>query len=149
MDWHGRLRPGFGLPPTVRSRTDLAAVGTRPTGLEPGGHGGSGADAVPAPRPRQSADWITRTAICVEPRHGVLHIFMPPLGETEDYLRPCVRHLEETASELKLPVIVEGERPPDDPRLSVLKVTPDPGVIEVNIPPVRGWDELVRNTEFL
>jgi uncharacterized protein (DUF2126 family) len=73
---------------------------------------------------------------------------MPPTRTTEDYLS-LIAAVETTASELKLPVLVEGEPPPIDSRLSVLKVTPDPGVIEVNTPPVSGWDDLVRQTLVL
>jgi uncharacterized protein (DUF2126 family) len=101
-----------------------------------------------APQPAESAAWIVRTALCVEPRHGQLHVFMPPLGTTEDYLE-LVAAVEATAAALRLPIILEGEPPPGDARLSVLKVTPDPGVIEVNVPPVGDWDSLVRQTEAL
>jgi len=100
------------------------------------------------PRLQKSASSITRTALCVEPRQGRLHIFMPPVETTEDYLN-LISAIEATASELKLPVIIEGEKPPHDPRLNVIKVTPDPGVIEVNIHPARNWDELVHRTETL
>jgi uncharacterized protein (DUF2126 family)/transglutaminase-like putative cysteine protease len=107
---------------------------------------GSGADVLP--RPQQSADWIIRTALCVEPRQGRLHVFMPPCATTEDYLS-LIAAVEATSSTLRLPVIIEGERPPHDSRLEVFKVTPDPGVIEVNTPPVETWDELVHTTEAL
>ncbi|HVY69391.1 MAG TPA: transglutaminase family protein, partial [Verrucomicrobiae bacterium] len=100
------------------------------------------------PKPRQSADWIVRTAICVEPRDGKLHVFMPPVSTTEDYLE-LIAAIEETATELKLPVVIEGGTPPHDPRLTHIKVTPDPGVIEVNLQPAHTWDELVRNTTVL
>ncbi len=101
------------------------------------------------PAPGESAAGIVRTALCVEPRDGRLHIFMPPVRTTEDYLA-LVSALEETASELKLPIIIEGSAPPHDHRLSHIKVTPDPGVIEVNLQPVRAsWDELVTNTTTL
>jgi uncharacterized protein (DUF2126 family)/transglutaminase-like putative cysteine protease len=100
------------------------------------------------PMRAQSADGIVRTALCVEPREGRLHIFMPPVRTSEDYLE-LISAIEETATELKLPVIIEGAAPPHDHRLSHIKVTPDPGVIEVNLHPAESWDELVNNTTTL
>ena len=112
----------------------------------------------------QSAHWITRTALCVEVRDprrangpkaeavgeksGVMYIFMPPLERLEDYL-DLLAAIEATASELKMQIVLEGYPPPRDPRLKLLSVTPDPGVIEVNVHPVTHWKELVYNTEFL
>ncbi len=97
------------------------------------------------PAPFQSAENISRTALCIEPREGRLHIFMPPVRTVEDYL-DLISAIEETATELKLPVIIEGSPPPHDHRLNHIKVTPDPGVIEVNLQPAHSWDELVSNT---
>jgi uncharacterized protein (DUF2126 family) len=106
--------------------------------------------ATPEPQPVafQSAAWITRTAICAEPRNGALHIFMPPAGALEDYLA-LVAAVEATAAGLATRVIVEGYEPPRDPRLQVLRITPDPGVLEANVQPVGSWPELVENTTFL
>jgi len=101
-----------------------------------------------APAAQQSAGWIVRTAICVEPREGRLHVFMPPVARMEDYL-DLVAAIEETADGLRLPIVVEGEAPPRDCRVSQIKVTPDPGVIEVNIHPARDWDEMVSTTTAL
>ena len=89
--------------------------------------------------------WVVRTALCVEPRDGVLHIFMPPLDRLEDYLE-LTAQIEATAAELQTPVVIEGYEPPHDHRISHVKVTPDPGVIEVNVPPARTWDELCAIT---
>ncbi|MFI8384700.1 DUF2126 domain-containing protein [Pseudomonas sp. NPDC079086] len=96
----------------------------------------------------QSAAGIVRTALCAEPREGKLYLFMPPLVRLEDYLE-LVAAIEATAAELKCPVLLEGYEPPQDPRLQFFRVTPDPGVIEVNIHPAASWDELVERTEFL
>ncbi|MFM7179900.1 MAG: DUF2126 domain-containing protein [Verrucomicrobiales bacterium] len=96
----------------------------------------------------QSASWIIRTALCVEPREGRLHVFLPPLATTEDFL-DLAAAIEDTAAATGLPVWLEGTPPSYDPRLNVIKVTPDPGVLEVNLHPAANWDELVKNTTGL
>jgi uncharacterized protein (DUF2126 family) len=118
-----------------------------------------------SPRRFESAHWITRSALCVEVRDpqrmngpraeaehggrsGMLYVFMPPLARLEDYLE-LLAVVETTAVELGVKIVLEGYPPPRDPRLKMLQVTPDPGVIEVNIHPAHDWDELVDHTEFL
>src|SRR4029079_308645 len=88
---------------------------------------------------------IVRTALCVEPRGGRLHVFMPPVDTAEDYV-DLLAALEDTAAHLKMPIVIEGYTPPHDPRIQHIKVTPDPGVIEVNVHPARNWQELGDNT---
>jgi uncharacterized protein (DUF2126 family)/transglutaminase-like putative cysteine protease len=100
------------------------------------------------PEPGESAAGLVRTALCVEPRQGRLHVFMPPIDSTEDYL-DLVAAVEATASALIMPVVIEGATPPADGRLHQLRVTPDPGVIEVNMHPAHSWDELVTQTTVL
>ena len=97
------------------------------------------------PKPGEPAPWVVRTALCVEPRQGRLYMFMPPLGSTEDYI-DLLTAIEDTAAHLGMPVIIEGYPPPYDPRINQIKVTPDPGVIEVNIHPATNWQELVDHT---
>jgi len=123
---------------------------------------------APAPVRFESARGIVRTALCVEARDprrangpkaeaqplragqasSVLYVFMPPLQRLEDYLE-LLSAVEATCAELQLKIVLEGYPPPRDPRLKLLQVTPDPGVIEVNVQPARHWQELVRHTEFL
>jgi uncharacterized protein (DUF2126 family) len=104
--------------------------------------------AVPAVPADPSAREVIHTALCVEVRAGRLHIFMPPLKRIEDYLA-LVTAVENTASRLKLKLRIEGYAPPRDPRIKLLSVTPDPGVIEVNIHPASSWSELVHNVTTL
>src|SRR5581483_6313402 len=89
-----------------------------------------------------------RTALCIEPRGGGLHIFLPPADYLEHSLN-LIAAVEETAAELKLPVTLEGYDPPRDLRLQRFQITPDPGVMEVNIHPAQSWKELVANTTAL
>ncbi len=95
-----------------------------------------------------SADGMVRTALCVEPREGRIYVFMPPTELLEDYLE-LITAIELSAKELGMPVVIEGYLPPRDHRVQLIKVTPDPGVIEVNVHPSSSWEELVSNTENL
>jgi len=100
------------------------------------------------PQHLQSAAQVTRTAMCAEPRDGTLYIFMPPTHQLEHYLE-LVAAIEATADDMRTPVVLEGYEPPKDTRLNSFRVTPDPGVIEVNIHPSSSWDELVDRTSHL
>ena len=96
----------------------------------------------------QDAKVPVRTAMAVEPRDGQLCVFMPPVERLDDYIE-LLAAVEATAAEQGLPIHVEGYLPPHDPRLNVIKVTPDPGVIEVNVHPVGSWREAVGVTQTL
>lgn len=99
-------------------------------------------------RPVRHAGWIPRTALSIEVREGRLHVFMPPTPTLEHYLE-LLAIVERAAMNTGLKVVIEGYEPPKDWRVESLKVTPDPGVIEVNIHPSSNWDELVDRTTSL
>ncbi|UMB60250.1 transglutaminase family protein [Lutibacter sp. A80] len=90
-------------------------------------------------------DYFVRTALCSEVRDGKLYLFLPPLDSAEIFL-DLIASIELTARELKIPVIMEGYEPPKDSRLESMKITPDPGVIEVNVHPTHNWKDLADNT---
>jgi uncharacterized protein (DUF2126 family) len=153
----GSFNPNATPTSPLTAAAQVAAHAQSATQAEP-------ADFARQPTANESAHWITRTALCVEVRDprrasgpkaeavghksGVIYVFMPPLERLEDYL-DLLAAVEATAAELKVKIVLEGYPPPRDPRLKLLQVTPDPGVIEVNIHPVTNWKELVYNTEFL
>ena len=91
---------------------------------------------------------VPHTALCLEIRDGRLYVFMPLIKSLNHYVQ-LLTAVENTAASMLLPVIIEGYPPPDDSRLNALKVTPDPGVIEVNIQPAASWEELEYNTTIL
>ncbi|MCF8324519.1 MAG: transglutaminase family protein [Leadbetterella sp.] len=88
------------------------------------------------------------TALCVEEREGIIYVFLPPTDYLETYL-DLIASVEKTAEKLQMPVRIEGYQPKSDYRIEKLMVTPDPGVIEVNVHPAKSWQEIVDNTTAL
>jgi uncharacterized protein (DUF2126 family)/transglutaminase-like putative cysteine protease len=100
------------------------------------------ADPLPAlSSTAETATELIRPALCVQARDGRLHVFLPYASTLADYL-DLVAAVEDTCEYLNRPVWIEGYAPPADPRLRLFTLTPDPGVLEVNLPPASNWDEL-------
>ncbi len=100
--------------------------------------------ALPGPGEPASVRGV-RTALTVQARDGLLYVYVPPLTAAADWVA-LLAAVEQTAAALAQPVVLEGYKAPFDRRLDAFSVTPDPGVIEVNVQPASGWDEIVRNT---
>ena len=124
---------------------------------DPFAHRGALVDPSPAaraerklkPKPESTTPRdVIKTALAVQVRHGQLHVFMPPVTYLEDYLA-LLQAIERIAAREKFQVVIEGYTPPRDPRTKVLNVTPDPGVIEVNVHPASRWSELTDITKTL
>lgn len=94
------------------------------------------------------AKQVIHTALALEARDGLLHLFLPPVTSLEAWLE-LLAAIEDCAAKLSQPLRLEGYPPPYDPRLRSLSVTPDPGVIEVNIHPSASWEELESRTQAL
>jgi len=91
---------------------------------------------------------VVKTAMTLQVRDGHLYVFMPPCEKLEAYVA-LLAVIEDAARALAIPVAIEGYTPPRDPRVKVLRVTPDPGVIEVNIHPATSWREVIMTTVTL
>ena len=133
------------LPPHAELRARVADASTVPLHFASGNPGTAVSPAVAIGR---SAIEIVRTALSVEWRNRRLRVFMPPLADAEPYLE-LLAAVEASARALGVAIVLEGYLPPRDPRLQMLQITPDPGVIEVNIHPASSWKQLVDHTEFL
>ena len=141
---HTELRTQYA--PSPEASVALLEIKAKPSDPAPDDAPPPASSRLPAAG--ESATWINRSALCAEPRNGVLYVFMPPVEALDDYLA-LVTAIEATAASLGHPLVLEGYEPPRDPRVARLSVTPDPGVIEVNIHPAAGWDELVAHTTHL
>ncbi|HEY6812551.1 MAG TPA: transglutaminase family protein, partial [Propionibacteriaceae bacterium] len=82
-----------------------------------------------------------RTALVVQARDGFVHVFLPPLEKLEKFLE-LVRLVDRAATETGTSLVLEGYGPPPDARIKTLLITPDPGVIEVNLHPTSSWADL-------
>ena len=147
--------PLSSLPPATTEDRGLSTpdpFAERPELGDPAKRWDEGVAPSPPSPPNMAGDPAGRpffhTALCVQVREGLSYVFLPPVPTAEDFT-VLLYAVEQTAQETGIPVVIEGYLPPEDPRLRKLAVTPDPGVIEVNIHPARTWSEVVHNTETL
>ena len=132
MDEEGQVK----LPSTVARRPEMFRQDPKHDTLPP-----ISADAA-------SARELIRPSLCVQAREGRLHVFLPYVSVLADYL-DLVAAIEETSEHLQKQIWIEGYPAPPDPRIQVFSLTPDPGVLEVNMPPTSDWDELETLNEIL
>ena len=112
-------------------------------------------DVEPAPDPLpamlgdvETAKELIRPSLCVQVRDGRLHVFLPYIPVLADFL-DLVAAVEDTCRYQQVAIWVEGYAPGADPRVRPFSLTPDPGVLEVNLPPTSNWDELESINEIL
>jgi len=124
------------LPSSAARRPEMFSQDPRPDPLQP------------IAEEAASAQELIRPSLCVQAREGRLHVFLPYVSVLADYL-DLVAAVEETSQHLQRAIWIEGYSVPSDPRIKVFSLTPDPGVLEVNMPPTSEWDELEKLNEIL
>ncbi len=80
------------------------------------------------------------TAICVEYREDRLCVFLPPLPDLGQFQR-LLKAVDQTASELGLPVLLEGYGPPPSPALELLTAEPETGTLRLRLPLTTSWQQ--------
>jgi len=95
-----------------------------------------------ARHPYLVSDNRIQVALCIEVRQGRLRVFVPPLMAVRGYV-DLLAAVEQVACALQQPILLEGYRPPLNQGIQGFQITPDPGVLEVNIHPAASWAELV------
>ncbi|MCV7162537.1 transglutaminase family protein [Mycolicibacterium brisbanense] len=102
----------------------------------------------PATAEVEDADDAPTTALVAEIRSGHLYLYLPPTETLDDFV-DLVMRLEAAAAKTGTPVVIEGYGPPPDPRITSMTVTPDPGVIEVNVPPTKSFSDQLSQLQTL
>lgn len=115
----------------LREDVEVAKGGAR----ERGAPHGQPAQA-PRPKPPLSgrAGGPVRTALCVEAREGGVFVFLPPLAAAEDFF-DLLEAIDSVRHETGADVLLEGYAPGSGGMVRKIVVAPDPGVLEVNVPP--------------
>lgn len=151
-DWQlrrGRLVLTAGDSP-AGLRLPLSSISWHPPQPVPDADPLAGESATVPNRPAAvvSADGAPPTALVAEVRDGLLYVFLPPTTTFDDFT-DLIGRIEQAAAQLGVPVVIEGYGPPSDPRLEQMTVTPDPGVIEVNVAPTATFAEQAAQLETL
>ncbi|XDD51466.1 DUF2126 domain-containing protein [Leptospira sp. WS92.C1] len=89
-----------------------------------------------------------QSTLVVEVREGVLHLFLPPVPSAEVWM-DLIASVEQATLASGFQIRIEGYGPPVDERIELFKITPDPGVIEVNLHPSTSFAELETKTKIL
>ena len=127
-------------PPPADFERSIHSSRTRRSAARPAGRRRRrDADAAP------HGNCVAPTAIWREVRAGMLYVFLPPTEELEHFV-DLIAAVEARAAKIDARWSSRATAPPSDPRLQTLSVTPDPGVIEVNVQPATSWDELRQLT---
>ena len=138
ISWHPP-RPFFDVDPTTVTTSSSPRIQGAPSGQ---------AIVDEPPATVDEADWTPRTALVAEVREGFLYVFLPPT-ESFDHFADLIARIEAGAAEIGCPVVIEGYAPPPDPRLESTTITPDPGVLEVNVAPTASFAEQRAQLETL
>lgn len=123
-------------PRSTHAADPLVRRGPLPVDPDADAAGVEGADAVPT------------TAVVAEVRDGLLYLYLPPTDELEHFV-DLVRRVEAAAAKVDCPVVLEGYGPPPDPRITTMTITPDPGVLEVNVAPTASFADQRLQLETL
>ena len=96
----------------------------------------------------EDADAAPPTALVAEIRDGFIYVFLPPTEALEHFV-DLVARIEAGATQTGDAVVLEGYGPPADSRLQSMSITPDPGVIEVNVPPAASFADQCEQLQTL
>jgi uncharacterized protein (DUF2126 family)/transglutaminase-like putative cysteine protease len=134
-------------------RLPLAAISWRPPRasfmVDPGTVTDALADAADVEDAElDESETAPTTALVAEVRDGLLYVFLPPTEALEHFV-DLIARIEAAAAKADCPVVIEGYGPPPDPRLQSTTITPDPGVIEVNVAPAASYAEQTQLLETL
>ena len=147
-DFHGKVAQRYGMTPSTDLPLEFIQKQYEAEAEEETDKSKVKKEEKEQERDTSFETYTIKTALCVEVREGKIHIFMPPLKYAEHYL-DLLTSIELAAAKTNVKVVIEGYEPPFDNRLTKLSLSPDPGVLEVNIHPAKSWKEILNNYDTL